>query len=64
MFLQGVTLLSAVSPAIATLGLYAHNYKALLVKHALPLALVCILTAPPCLLGVAMLGAKRPQFVF
>ena len=33
----GVTLLSAVSPAIATLGLYAHVYKSLLVKHARPL---------------------------
>lgn len=53
----GVTLLSAVSPAIATLGLYSHTYKALLTKHALPLALVCIITAPPCLLGVAHLGA-------
>ncbi len=53
----GVTLLSAVSPAIATFGLYAHNYKALLMKHAVPLGLVCILTAPPCLLGVAHLGA-------
>ena len=52
----GVTLLSAVSPAIATLGLYAHVYKSLLVKHARPLALVCVLTAPPCLVFVAILG--------
>ena len=53
----GVTLLAAVSPAIATLGLYAHNYKALLMKHAVPLALVCVLTAPPCLICVACFGA-------
>ena len=53
----GLALLSAVSPAIATFGLYAHNYKALLMKHAVPLAMVCVLTAPPCLLGVAHFGA-------